>query len=240
LPSLPLEGGPARGLLAHIPTHSSLNRHNNRRRPPPAPAPRGSSNCPHHPLKPQPTDRSSDQSHPPPRTRSNNPRKRRSRPIMKIGGISSTAPDGTQEQPIAVCSDIVAAVSPSDTQALAVELMRHQAVRQLPGGEDGHPVGLVTLATSPWNANPASALGTIHAAAPTTEPCGTVAPTHARSTPVLPGGPLRLGSLWATPSGPGCRAGPGGWLLPRCGRLGCRDCGEACLRTPPGGRRPGE
>lgn len=63
-----------------------------------------------------------------------------------------------------ICSRDLAVVSPDDTVAKAIGLMRDRALRRLPVLEGGRPVGIVSLGDLAMRRDPESALGAISAA----------------------------------------------------------------------------
>jgi CBS domain-containing protein len=67
-----------------------------------------------------------------------------------------------------ICSHPLLSVSPTDSVAHAVRLMRTHALRRLPVVEGGQPVGIVSLGDLAVERDPGSALGEISAAPPNT------------------------------------------------------------------------
>jgi CBS domain-containing protein len=65
-----------------------------------------------------------------------------------------------------VCSRELTTLSPDDSIAQAVSIMRDKAIRRLPVVEDGRPVGIVSLGDLAVEREPDSALGGISAAPP--------------------------------------------------------------------------
>jgi CBS domain-containing protein len=65
-----------------------------------------------------------------------------------------------------VCSRELTTLSPMDSIAEAVSVMRDKAIRRLPVVEDGRPVGIVSLGDLAVERDPDSALGGISAAPP--------------------------------------------------------------------------
>jgi CBS domain-containing protein len=65
-----------------------------------------------------------------------------------------------------VCSRELTTLSPMDSIAAAVSVMRDKAIRRLPVVEDGRPVGIVSLGDLAVERDPDSALGGISAAPP--------------------------------------------------------------------------
>jgi CBS domain-containing protein len=65
-----------------------------------------------------------------------------------------------------VCSRELTTLSPMDSIAAAVSVMRDKAIRRLPVVEDGRPVGIVSLGDLAVEREPNSALGGISAAPP--------------------------------------------------------------------------
>ena len=65
-----------------------------------------------------------------------------------------------------VCSAPLATLSPDDTVARAVEVMRERAVRRLPVVEDGVPTGIISLGDLAGEREPGSLLADISAASP--------------------------------------------------------------------------
>jgi CBS domain-containing protein len=70
----------------------------------------------------------------------------------------------------AACTPHPVTVTPTDTVAAAVALMRAKAVRRLPVVENGLPVGMVTLGDLAQSENPESALAAISRAEPDERP----------------------------------------------------------------------
>ncbi|MFJ8079692.1 CBS domain-containing protein [Streptomyces sp. NPDC096205] len=70
----------------------------------------------------------------------------------------------------AACTPHPVTVTPQETVAAAVALMRAKAVRRLPVVENGLPVGMVTLGDLAMSENPDSALAAISRAEPDEEP----------------------------------------------------------------------
>lgn len=64
------------------------------------------------------------------------------------------------------CSEPLVTLSPDDTIARAVELMRERAVRRLPVVEDGVPAGIVSLGDLAVEREPGSVLADVSAAPP--------------------------------------------------------------------------
>jgi CBS domain-containing protein len=67
-----------------------------------------------------------------------------------------------------ICSHALTTVSPDDSIAQAVRLMREKAIRRLPVVEGGRAVGIVSLGDLAIERDPESALGEISAAPPNT------------------------------------------------------------------------
>jgi CBS domain-containing protein len=65
-----------------------------------------------------------------------------------------------------VCSRELTTLSPDDSIAQAVSIMRDKAIRRLPVVEDGRPIGIVSLGDLAVEREPDSALGGISAAPP--------------------------------------------------------------------------
>jgi CBS domain-containing protein len=65
-----------------------------------------------------------------------------------------------------VCSRELTTLSPTDSIAQAVSIMRDKAIRRLPVVEGGRPVGIVSLGDLAVEREPESALGGISAAPP--------------------------------------------------------------------------
>jgi CBS domain-containing protein len=65
-----------------------------------------------------------------------------------------------------VCSRELTTLSPDDSVAQAVSIMRDKAIRRLPVVEDGRPIGIVSLGDLAVEREPDSALGGISAAPP--------------------------------------------------------------------------
>ena len=65
-----------------------------------------------------------------------------------------------------VCSKELTTLSPTDSIAQAVSIMRDKAIRRLPVVENGHPVGIVSLGDLAVERDPDSVLGGISAAPP--------------------------------------------------------------------------
>jgi CBS domain-containing protein len=65
-----------------------------------------------------------------------------------------------------VCSRELTTLSPDDSIAQAVSIMRDKAIRRLPVVEDGRPVGIVSLGDLAVERDPDSTLGGISAAPP--------------------------------------------------------------------------
>ena len=65
-----------------------------------------------------------------------------------------------------VCSRELTTLSPTDSIAQAVSIMRDKAIRRLPVVEDGRPIGIVSLGDLAVERDPESALGGISAAPP--------------------------------------------------------------------------
>ena len=65
-----------------------------------------------------------------------------------------------------VCSRELTTLSPTDSIAQAVSIMRDKAIRRLPVVEGGRPVGIVSLGDLAVEREPDSALGGISAAPP--------------------------------------------------------------------------
>ncbi len=65
-----------------------------------------------------------------------------------------------------VCSRELTTLSPTDSIAQAVSIMRDKAIRRLPVVEGGRPVGIVSLGDLAVERDPDSALGGISAAPP--------------------------------------------------------------------------
>jgi CBS domain-containing protein len=65
-----------------------------------------------------------------------------------------------------VCSRELTTLSPDDSIAQAVSIMRDKAIRRLPVVEDGRPIGIVSLGDLAVERDPDSTLGGISAAPP--------------------------------------------------------------------------